>query len=275
MQKEPLVSIIVPTRNSAKNIEACLKSIKNQTYSNIEIIVVDNYSKDDTGIIAQRYGRVYVLGPERSNQRNFGAAQSTGDFLVFIDSDMELSATVVEECVREALDKDADAVYIFEISVGEGFWTKCKALERSCYKYSSIEAARFFKREVFFSVNGYDENLVAAEDWDLSSRVKKAGFSFSRINALIKHHEGKLTLPNTIRKKFNYGLTINHYMRKHQKESRQQLIVMHLSFLKSYKRLLSNPLTTLGLMVMKICEFSASLCGILVNKYFISNKLRL
>jgi cellulose synthase/poly-beta-1,6-N-acetylglucosamine synthase-like glycosyltransferase len=51
----PLVSIIIPTRNSARTLEKCLESIKHQTYSNIEVIVVDNFSDDETIEIAKKY----------------------------------------------------------------------------------------------------------------------------------------------------------------------------------------------------------------------------
>jgi len=63
-----LVSVIVPTKNSADTIETCLKSIKNQTYPDIEIIVVDNYSEDRTADIAREYGKVLLKSSERSKE---------------------------------------------------------------------------------------------------------------------------------------------------------------------------------------------------------------
>lgn len=76
---QPLVSVIVPTYNSEKFIGACLESIKNQMYTNIELIVVDNNSTDKTKEIAWRYtDKVFNKGPERSAQRNFGAKNSIG-----------------------------------------------------------------------------------------------------------------------------------------------------------------------------------------------------
>jgi glycosyltransferase involved in cell wall biosynthesis len=75
--KQPLVSIIIPTKNSAEFLEQCLISIKNQSYKNIEIIVVDNFSKDSTREIAKRYGAtIYLKGPERSAQRNYAAKKA-------------------------------------------------------------------------------------------------------------------------------------------------------------------------------------------------------
>jgi glycosyltransferase involved in cell wall biosynthesis len=83
-EKNPMVSVVVPTCNSAKTLDICLKSVKEQTYPNIEIILVDNSSIDNTREIAEKYGKVFIKGPERSAQRNFGARQSNGEYLFFL-----------------------------------------------------------------------------------------------------------------------------------------------------------------------------------------------
>ncbi len=68
-----LVSVIIPTYNSEGTIEICLESIANQSYKNIEIIVVDIFSKDRTVEIAKSYGaRIYLLDCERTRAKNFG-----------------------------------------------------------------------------------------------------------------------------------------------------------------------------------------------------------
>ena len=64
----PLVSVIITTKNEEKHIENLLQSIKRQTYKNIEIILVDNYSTDRTREIARKYtDKIYLKGPERSS----------------------------------------------------------------------------------------------------------------------------------------------------------------------------------------------------------------
>ena len=68
------VSVIVTTKNSAPYLNNCLQSIKSQTYKKIEIIVVDNFSRDETKLIAEEYtNKVFLKSTERSVQRNFGA----------------------------------------------------------------------------------------------------------------------------------------------------------------------------------------------------------
>lgn len=168
----PLVSVIITTKNSHPYIFECLNSIKKQNYNNIETIVVDNNSSDDTKKIARKFTtKVYDKGPERSAQRNFGAKKSRGKYLLFIDSDMVLSKNVVKDCVemyKSGKGKIA-GIIIPEVSIGKSFWAKCKALERSFYYgVDWMEAARFFEKETFLKTNGYDEDLISGEDWDLS-----------------------------------------------------------------------------------------------------------
>ena len=80
----PSVSVIVPTKNSERTIERCLKSIKEQNYKNIELIVVDNYSEDKTFEIANKYAdKIIKKGPERSVQRNYGAKISSIKYYYF------------------------------------------------------------------------------------------------------------------------------------------------------------------------------------------------
>ena len=145
----PVVSVIVPTYNSEDVLEDCLKSIKKQSYENVELIVVDNSSKDSTKKIAAKYtDLVFNKKPERSTQRNYGVSKATGKYVAIIDSDMELSPKVIGSCVR-AMEKDEKnvSVIIPEESFGEGFWAQCKKLERSFYiGVSWMEAARFFKK---------------------------------------------------------------------------------------------------------------------------------
>ena len=260
----PLVSIIVPTRNSAGALPACLASVSRQTYPVIELIVVDNGSADDTLEIARTATPlVFTHGPERCAQRNAGVRASTGSYIVFIDSDMVLAPTVIERCVRVMTDEPAvRGVIIPERSLGEGFWARCKALERSCYVGDdTIEAARFFARDAFEAVGSYDEALTAAEDWDLSQRVSALG-PLRRIDAYITHLEGALTLRKTMRTKFYYGTTLGRYIRKQPARSARQFQLIRPAFLRHWRRLLAQPTLTAGMIVMKGCEFAAGAAGI-------------
>lgn len=199
------ISIIVPTKNEEKNIENCLKSIKNQSYKNTEIIVVDNNSDDKTKGIAKNYtDQVFNAGPERSSQRNFGAKKSTGKYLLFIDADMIISNHLVEECIQICkINRKLIGLYIPEKIVGEGLWIKVRNFERSFYNGTVVDAVRFMNRGPFMEVGGFDNNLIACEDWDLGIRLNKIG-DFGIIDAPLYHNEGKFDITKYLNKKNYY-----------------------------------------------------------------------
>lgn len=264
---EDLVSVIVPTSNSSRFLERCLQSIGKQTHLDIETIIVDNYSNDETRKIAERYcSKVLLCKGRRSEARNVGAGVANGEFLLSIDSDMELTSDVVSECVTHAK-SNSDAVIIPEVSIGEGFWASCRALEKRCYiGDDSLEAPRFFKKRVFDIVGGYDDLLVFGEDWDLNQRTRMAHFKIGRANALILHHEGALSLRKTMVKKYSYGKTLKYYVSKHPSEASKQLSPIRPAFLMNWKKLAKDPAHASGMFFMKACEFGAAWLGSLTTK---------
>ena len=96
----PSVSVVVTTRNEAADLERCLASIRGQTLPDVEIVVVDNGSTDGTREIAAALADIVLdQGPERSAQRNAGARAARAEYILFADADMELTPTVLEECL--------------------------------------------------------------------------------------------------------------------------------------------------------------------------------
>lgn len=271
-KNNPLVSIIVTTKNEAQNIERCLESIHKQKYLTIETIVVDNNSTDKTKNIAKKYTeKVFNAGPERSAQRNFGAAKAKGDYLLFLDADMQLSVNVVSDLVN-LIQKSQDrvgAVIIPEESYGIGFWAQVKKLERSFYvNNDDIEAARFYKKKVFDEMGGFDLTITGPEDWDLSQRVREK-YDILRINSLIYHNEGKLSLLRSVSKKYYYSKKFSPYI---QKKENKKYLLRQMSIIDRYKifflhpaKLFKNPLLGIGVLIMKTLEFGAGGIGFLIG----------
>lgn len=173
----PLVSIVITTKNEERHIENCLRSIKEQTYANTEIIVVDNQSTDKTKELAKKYTtHVYDKGPERSAQRNYGLMDiAAGEFGMFVDADMILSPCLVEECVAHMQASSAVALHISEFILGVSYWSRVRNFERSFYDGTPIDGARFFRTDVFSQVGGFDEGFSGPEDWDLDKKLKNVG----------------------------------------------------------------------------------------------------
>lgn len=116
-QKNDLISIIVPIFNVEKYLRMCLDSIENQTYSNIEVLLIDDGSTDDSGKICQEYiardSRFRYVKKENggiSDARNKGIDISNGEYITFVDSDDWLSMTYVEELYKVAKRTHADTV---------------------------------------------------------------------------------------------------------------------------------------------------------------------
>lgn len=264
------VSVVVPTKNSATTLEACLKTINTQSYNNIELLVVDNFSTDETPTIAKKHTSLFwKKGPERSFQRNFAVEKASGEYVCIIDSDMELGSTVIADCVK-AMKKGVSGVVIPEESFGIGFWAKCKQLERSFYVgVPYMEAARFFKRSDYLKLGGYNASMTSGEDWDLSQRMESKG-SLARIDSYIHHNEGHISLIRTIRKKYYYAQRFSAYATKNHNNSKvsQQTNVVsrYKLFFSKPKKLFRNPLLGLGMLFMKTCEFGFGGLGYLVSK---------
>jgi glycosyltransferase involved in cell wall biosynthesis len=261
----PLVSVIVPTKNAARTLGACLDSIRSQLYRPIELIVIDNQSSDQTLEIAKRYADlVESSGPERSAQRNRGAQLARGEYMLFIDADMTLPSRVVGDCVDAIRTSGAPAVVIPEVSTGEGFLARCRALERSCYAGDdTVQAARFFPRAGYEASGGFDENLIAFEDWDLSIRIA-AGRHLPRTDSQISHDEGRLRLRSVLAKKRYYAASSLRYWRKHGGPSIGQAnLVFRPAFLRNWRRLARHPILTAGFLCLKSLETAAGVRGLL------------
>jgi glycosyltransferase involved in cell wall biosynthesis len=255
MQLSPLVSIIIPTFNSAKTISTTLESIKNQDYQNIEVIIVDNDSVDNTAEIALESGaRVIVFESGRSSARNHGVRESKGDFFLHIDSDMELTSRVVGECVEECR-KNIDAIIIPEISIGEGYFSRCRSIQKRIFiNQEGFESARFIKRLAFEEINGYDEELELGEDFDLHFRLKKKQLRISRINSLIMHHEGRLTLKKMVAKNRFYARSASLFAIKNVENISEQPFVIQI-YIKNWRTLLRNLELLPGILLMLTLEF--------------------
>lgn len=264
----PLVSVIITTRNEAAVIEALLRSVRAQTWKNLEVILVDNKSTDQTCTLAKPYvDSLYQQGPERSAQRNYGVRQARGKFVLILDADMELPPGVVEEAVGLATTSGTRALCIPERSFGENYWARCKALERDCYVgLPEMSAARFFDRELFLQLGGFDETLHGPEDWDLSQRATElttVGF----VKSEIRHNEGRITLRPQMRKKFYYARSFRRYARKHPAMARRQAnMLLRPAFLRHWRGLARDPFHAAGMFVLKFCEGIAGLAGVMAGR---------
>jgi len=251
MLKHPLVSIIIPTKNEEDNIVRCLKALKSQTYKNLELILVDNHSTDKTVALAKPFvNKTIVVGPERSEQRNRGAKEAKGSWLLFVDADMESSRGLVSECIDlVSKSKSTSIIVANEEAKGYDFWGRSLALERKTYRYSPtfVTAARFFPRADFLRIGGYDTKLVAGEDWDLTQRFKEDGYPILMTQkSYLRHHEAKASFSDLLAKEVFYIKNIKDYADKHPEafSNQRSLLYRGRIYAKAWTLLVRHPVKT-------------------------------
>ncbi len=266
VKRNPLVSVVIPTLNEERFLGQCLETIKNQTYKNVEIIVVDNGSADKTVAIAKKHGaRAYQAGPERAGQVNFGVKKAKGKYCYRVDGDFILEPEVVEQCVEKCEGEKLDGIAVHNTSAeGLGFWAEVRKLERNCYRDDKlIVAVRFFSKEAFKEISGFDASLFGPEDYDFHNRFLAAGFRYGRIKAIERHLGEPRNLRDIYKKSFFYGQEMARYFKKHPRRAIRQLNPARSAFFRHFGELVSQPRFFLGLIVMGVVKSAAGWLGFL------------
>jgi len=265
----PLVSVVVPTRDAARTIETCLRSIRAQTWPALELIVVDNGSTDATWALALRHADLALRGgPERSAQRNQGIAHAAGEWVCYVDADMELAPDVVERAVRAGQATGAVGVAIPEASVGPGFWARCRALERRCLRDEpGLLWPRLIRTRYLRDTGGFAVWLTGTEDAELHRRMLADGAAIALADGLIVHHEGRLTLRGLARKRFYYGRGLLAYRRAHPGALTAQARAAARAAWRHRRRLLAEPRVAAGIVVMRTVELTAYAAGALAGRH--------
>lgn len=199
------LSIIIPAKNEAADLPACLESVHRELSGvlHYEVVLVDNGSTDSTCDIARK-GGARVLdrrGGTISDLRNEGAAQSSGRILGFIDADVVLQPGWIDG-LREALAlMDADEMLLCGEIYGIG--DNPSRLERAWFDPALRAHVRHIgggnmvlRRSLFERIGGFDGTLETGEDADLCMRVERNGGSVRRIARMVTDHRGN---PTTIR----------------------------------------------------------------------------
>ena len=182
-----LVSIVIPVIRNDIHAAGCIEAISKSTYKNYEIIVVDE-------------------GKERSYQRNIGIKRAKGEYLLWLDSDMEIMPDFIEDCMKNI--QGAIGVYIPERIVTEGWFGRLRDWERQFYTGTLVDVVRFVRLK---DAPLFDESLYGVEDSDWERRLPAGRKTIS--DSYFNHHD-KVGLLKYLKKKAYYARCLSAYRKK-------------------------------------------------------------
>ncbi|KAA6467043.1 glycosyltransferase family 2 protein [Bacillus thuringiensis] len=207
-----LISVIVPVYNIEKYLPKCLNSLLQQSYNNLEIILVDDGSSDNSAHICEEYAgkdnRIYVIHKKNggvSSARNEGLKRATGDFIVFIDGDDIIEANAFDLMLQNIIEYQSD-ICVCDSYFSDGIvysngtilqennvLTKEEVLEMHL-KFSFIASLCFcmFKKEVLTDLY-LNTHIHAMEDWEYLFRIIDKSNTISICHKTLYHymlHEG-------------------------------------------------------------------------------------
>lgn len=270
----PQIAVIIPTYNEERNIGRLLESVRRQTVAS-EVVIVDQQSADRTVEIAKSYGCRIVEFPRPAfytppgASRNRGVAVSTAPILVHLDADMEFPGDDMLAHIIALIDDSHRAAVIHEIDVANGFWSRCKALERRCYWDTPMESARAVRRDLFDGVGGYDENISSGEDFYVDSLYRHNTVVVRDPRLILLHHPGHQTLFSLLSKKYRYGKTASRYLRKVSSSNgghstRPGILQASVrAYLGNMSYLFRDPVHYTGIFALRLMEFVAILAGMM------------
>lgn len=230
---QPLVSVIIPTYNRAHCIEKAVESVLKQNYENMEILIVDDGSTDDTEVVIKNIGDARIryhkisCNSGASVARNVGIRLAKGKYIAFQDSDDVWLAGKLKQQVEILENSNYGMVYgCFEREFPDGRVEKVprdeiqqEAKQGSIYPYLLAESyistqTMLVRKEILQQLQGFDEALKSYEDYDLSIRIAKC-CQVAFMDEVLVHLN---TLPDSIDMDMMRGLISSCYLLKKYEE---------------------------------------------------------
>jgi glycosyltransferase involved in cell wall biosynthesis len=264
LAKAPLVSVVIPARNSGDTIASCLSSVTLQSYKPIEIIVVDRFSTDLTKIIAKNMGALVIShDSERSAAKNLGAKLANGQYLYFMDADHKLGPDVISACVK--MIDPVDAVLINDQDIGgDSNTARLVASRRRLLSYDPLNIAlRFVRRAAFDRLGGFDSDLIAGEDLDLHRRFLLNGFKLAYSRATVWHLGSPVYLNGLLKRNNYYSSNYLRYASKNPLISLKRLNPLRV--VTAWKRSDSRGSDLLPVVLLGFLSNAFLIAGLLLN----------
>jgi glycosyltransferase involved in cell wall biosynthesis len=267
----PLVSVIVPTYNSARTLLECLNALKDQSYKNIEIIVTDSFSQDATKEISKRFTDKIIDAESLALARKRGVELAKGKYILFLDSDQIINPDTIEASVRTC-EEGYDGVTHFERSKihKNTFVERLINYDKWIFHseqdddpiYGTAEP-RFFKTELLRRIDFLDNPPITFELAIINLKMNRMGARIKFVNVYIYHYETS-TFGEVARKFFRYGLYYIPALKRFP-----NLVIHHSVVRRTYftLRALKHPFLLLGLFVLYAIKALATFYGVLLYTF--------
>ncbi len=263
MLSNPLVSIIIPTHNSQIYLDTVLASIHNQTYKNIEIIIIDNASTDNTLKIAKSHTHKILtttnnLIPDQYNQ---AAAESSGQYLYLMEATWILEPTAIAESILK-INNDNQAIIIHTTPDSrQGLVSGIRKLEIDTYKYSlDHSVARFLPSRLYKSIGGL-KSIASGWDYDLQTRLinNHTKIIYADAEAM------DLNQPTQWRQLITYFYQLGYNLRQYMQTPKTllKLSPIRKNYLKYWIRFTRQPLLSIGFGFYLIVKYLAGGLGLI------------
>lgn len=234
------VSVIVPVYNSEKYLDQCIKSIINQTYKNIELLLIDDDSKDKSLLVCNKWAnidsRIIVIHKDNegaSFARKTGLKNSSGDYIMFVDSDDWISPDTIQMCINKLDDYNYDCIlfsyfkeysdkqikhYIFNNSFSETNFNKCQKISNRVLGFDKTDVflpenidnlspfwMKLYKREIALKGKFFSDKIIGtSEDTLFNLYALENCKSYCYINECLYHY--RKTNINSLTTQYKKGL---------------------------------------------------------------------
>lgn len=173
---QPKISFIIVVFNDAELLPTAMQSVLEQTYENLELIVVDGGSKDGTVEILEKNvvdNLVWISEPDKGiyDAMNKGIAMVSGEWVFFLGADDELyHKTIVETIFKDPVTEQVEFIYGNIISVGNHHWYDGKFNYEKLLKKNISHQAIFYHKNIFKKIGNFNLKYRTHSDWDLNLR---------------------------------------------------------------------------------------------------------
>jgi glycosyltransferase involved in cell wall biosynthesis len=221
------ISVIIPTHGN-RDLSKAIESFNNSTVKPHEVLIINR-------------------GLERSIQRNMGINESTGNVILWLDSDQSISPVLIAECIQ-IFQTGVSAIYVPEVIVAKSLFGKVRAFERSFLTGTAVDVPRLVLKNV---CPRFNEDLNGPEDADFGRRIP----GIRAVSKNVLYHNDDIGIIEYIRKKWYYSKSMRKYANIHRNDPCINLWYRCVTVFvgnNKWKKLLRHPILTIGVILLLI-----------------------